>query len=157
MSYQIASAGIINAREFKEKLRKMSDDVQGQILHDAAIAGAEQFLAPIRARAAVLKIPDPRRIPGLMKSLIKSWVSLQKVGRIVVSAGIDLRELMKIMPPKKRVKGDAPDFLYPLYTEYGTGKEPAQPFFRPGFDSSKDAAANATISVFKTGLEAFAE
>lgn len=158
MTMRVVGLSLEGAQELKSKLELLREDIRGPILRNAVQEGAEPILADARARAPVLKSPALHRVAGMMRSLIKAWPARQtRLGKFTMQIGVDLRELQRFLPAVKRTKNDSPDFLYPLYEEYGTTKNEAQPFLRPAIDAQGDNAVKRVIAVIQRNLKRYEE
>ena len=107
--------------DLERAIKRLSVDVQGQILRDAAEAGAEitrsvaSQLAPVSADGA------HGRSPGFLAANIETEVKFTRTqGKAEVHVGMHK------------------DAWYGRLQETGTQFQPAQPFLRPALDATKD-------------------
>jgi HK97 gp10 family phage protein len=158
MTTRVVGLSLEGAADMRAKLEKISEELRGKVLRNAVEEGAEPILAAARAKAPVLKAPAAHRLRGLLKTLIKAWFPRTvRPGKVTMQIGVDLRELARFLPPGARKKGDAPDFLYPMFQEYGTTKDEAQPFLRPAIDEQRENAVARVITVIQRNLRRFEE
>ncbi len=142
MARAVVGVSFQNAAEFKAQLAVMTEQARQEVAEQAALAGAEQFLAAAKANAPVLKKDDPRRVRGNLRDKIAKMVLSRKPGVVTVGVGIGKEDM------RAKVNGA----FYALMVEYGTRFMAAIPFLRPAFDVKKDAAAQDTIGSFKGWL-----
>ena len=107
---------VVGGPEVAEALDQISDEMAGQKLVDAGMAGANiiknqwQEDAPFKT--------------GTYRRSIHNEVIHQSRDRAEIAIGTDLDD-----PP------------YPFFLEFGTSRMPPHPSARPAFDKKKDAAA----------------
>lgn len=114
--------------ELDSKLRRLADRASGNIVKEAATAGAE-----VIAEEAQRLAPKDT---GLLSESIDEQPKRLQVGR----AQIDI--------------GPSREAWYGQLLEKGTSKMPAKPFLRPAFDSQKEAAVAAVRDVLRKLLNA---
>jgi HK97 gp10 family phage protein len=143
VSQAVIGVTLENAQEFKRQLSRLSAEAREEVVVKAALAGAEPFRAAAVARAPVLKVPDPRRQAGNLKSKVSLWLQKKEPGMAQVQVGINRRDL--------RVGRWA--VFYAGWVEFGTRFMDAIPFLRPAYDSEWRRAADITIGTFQTWLK----
>jgi len=112
------------ADELNEALRRLSDRASGELLRQAADAGAEV----IRAEAERIA---PRDTGVLASNIEDRAIRRQMIGR----AQIDI--------------GPTREAWYARFVEIGTSRMQAKPFLRPAFDAKKDEAVRAVRAVLR--------
>ena len=115
------------AAELDRALSKLADRAQGELLEEAAQAGAEV----IREEAARLAPRDT----GLLAQEVADQPKRLQIGRAQIDVG----------PSKKA--------WYGRLLEHGTSKMAAQPFLRPAFEAKKDEAVEAMKRVLRRLLD----
>lgn len=131
----MATEGIEGLAAFKDRLENLSQSMQKTILTKAARAGGEVIRREAERRAPRLKVPDPRRTPGLLAKSEMLKVVKRSAGRAVVTIG------------------PSTDAWYARFVEFGTMYQKAQPFLRPALDESQDAVMRAIEEVFQQAIE----
>lgn len=104
------------ARELERVLKLLPKQIRGAVLQRSVMAGA----TPIRKAA---KANAPRASGALANSI---------VARKDKTAGASAA--VKIGPTRKR--------FYGLFAEFGTSTQPAKPWLRPAFETTKGEALN---------------
>lgn len=135
--------------EMNEKLKKLSDDVKGRIARAAVTAGAVIIRDRAIALAPVSDVPHGFRgqkgvkiSPGNLKRNIIAKRLAPGETQDSAAAIVALRQ-----------SGHPPtDAFYGRFVEFGTVKMPAQPFMRPAFEQTKEAALNAIRDRIATRL-----
>lgn len=130
--------------EIKRELEAMAGRMQTNILRSAVRAASQPVRDEARARAPVLKKPDPRRKPGTLKQSI-TVRSPRIKGRLVVGGIRTLSNKQAKAVAKWKTGGrkgaDNPDDpYYAAWVEYGTAKMRARPFMRPALSTRAQSA-----------------
>jgi HK97 gp10 family phage protein len=139
------SADVQGLRELGAALKELGDDIAKKIIFSATLAGASavkkraQEIAPRSERSHRVGRSGPVVQPGhLANGLATKRLKSN-------TAGVAQYEVRW----KAKKKGDP---FYGLFIEFGTAKSKAQPFMRPAFDQSKDAALAAITSKLKARI-----
>ncbi len=127
---------------------------------DAGLQSAFNALTGPKQKKATRK--GLRAGAKLMADRARQLVPVGKKGTDAHKAGT-LRKSIKVRAIKRtrRFAGmvvttggaRAKDEFYGVWTEYGTAKQPPQPFLRPAFDSLKDQAAELSRKEIGTAVE----
>ena len=150
-------------QQIQAALRELPKRVDSKILNDGLLAGARIVRDDARLRAPLLKVPDARRLRGLLRRAIHAgrvrpqryaatvWVRLRSLSKSQV-ARFKKRQLQH----SRRVKAavNPLDPFYWRFIEFGTSKMRAQPFMRPAFESKKEPAVRAAVARFKALVQA---
>lgn len=120
---------IVGVPEVADALDQISDEMAGQHLADATMAGGDIIEAQWKE--------DAPYKTGQYRRSIHAEVTHQSRDRAEVTIGTDI-----VKPP------------YPFFLEFGTSKMPPHPSARPAFDLKKDEAAREIEEVLlgKVGL-----
>lgn len=143
--------------ELRRAMQNLPERMQKNVLSKAVNAGALIIRDDARVRVPILKIPDPRRIAGLLRRMVRSTRGVRRGTE--ASAFVSVRRLTKGAIRKfKRLTGKSGaqnpnDAWYWRFVEFGTSKAPAQPFLRPAFDHQKERAAMAIKDELLAGIE----
>jgi len=144
--------------ELRRALRDLPEALlQTQALSAGVSAGAKVMRDEARSRVLILKKPDKRRTPGLVRRMLRATRGIRRSSE--VSAFVSVRRLTaKAIGKFKRKTGkDAADNpLDPFYwsiLEFGKSTRTAHPFLRPAFDTKKEAAAHAIKDGLRKGIE----
>lgn len=134
-------------RELERALAQLPREVGKRALDGALKDGAEPIVDDAERRAPVLKEPDPRREPGVLRRAIRA-VALR---RPLPGMSATVQVL-----PKSRGRGPDDPWYWKL-VEYGTSKMAAIPFLRPAFEAMKYAALERIRIRLKLSIERAAE
>lgn len=138
----------------RRALRQLPDAVQKKVLAGAVAKGAKVIADDARSRAPVLKTPDARRTPGLLRRMIRA--TRGKRNGSEAASFVSVRRLVgKALGKMKIKKGQTGAQLDPFYwafQEFGSSGRPAQPFLRPAFDAKKEAAALEIKTALAEGI-----
>lgn len=133
-------------RELGAALKELGSDISKKIIFSATLAAAgvvkkrAQEIAPRAERAHRVGRGGPVVQPG---NLVKGLATKRLKSN---SAGVAQYEVRW----KAKKKGDP---FYGLFVEFGTAKSKAQPFMRPAFDKSKEAALQAMTTKLAARIE----
>lgn len=116
-----AKIGINGGKELAEKFKKISKDVENE-LEQALMTGGLRV-----ERDAKIKVPVDT---GRLRSSIATRLTAEGDSRYV-EVGTNVK--------------------YAPYVEYGTSKQPAQPFLYPAFAENKQKIFNDIAKAFKKG------
>jgi HK97 gp10 family phage protein len=144
MSYTVKISGL---DEVEKNLENFTQKVARKDVRHALIAGANVLKESAQANAPVLGKATPQRTPGELKESIDVFTHVD------VSAGT---VTCKVGPgyDKTGKGGEQSPGVYGKFVELGTSKAGAEPYLRPAFDTSGEAAVERTIAVLReeTGL-----
>jgi HK97 gp10 family phage protein len=132
-------------RQLGEAMRGLRADVAGKVARQATAAGASVARKAVKARA-------PRDSGNLQAAIVMKRVrgsSLTEEYVVAVRKG-------KTRDAKAGKRGEGKlgkDAFYAAFQEFGTVKAPAQPFIRPGFEESVEAATQAIAKRLKQRIE----
>lgn len=133
------SVKIEGLEALRRQLRQLPEELQKKALGDAVAKGANLIRDEARVRAPFLT--------GMLKRSIRSTRSVRRGSEAAAFVGV--RRLTKKTLRKLGFKGDA---FYWKFLEFGTSKQPAQPFLRPAFDSKKEKAVEVIKQVLADGI-----
>lgn len=142
---QTTSVRIDGLRELGERMRSLSADMAGRVARQATAAGASVTRKAIRDRA-------PRDTGNLAAAVVLKRVrdtALTAEYVVAVRKG-RARDVKAAKAGTGRLGKDA---FYARFVEFGTVHAPAQPFIGPGFDESKEQAAQAIARRLKQRLD----
>lgn len=137
-----ASLKIEGAADFAKALKAMADETSTRGARAALYAAGHVVRKAASAMAPELQTPDPRRTRGLLKRSIK--VGRQRGPDGFMSVAVRVRGASKAQIKSHKDAGgkssaNPNDPYYWKWVEFGTVTQPARPFMRPGFESTKDA------------------
>ena len=124
----------------EDALAQAGPKLAKRALRKALKAGGDLMVAGAKSRAPLLKVATKRRQPGELRDSIGMKISLspkQESGKVSVG------------PLKDKSKGKDSPGTWGMFVEFGS----VQPFMRPGFDSSSQAALEAYTEVIREGVE----
>lgn len=144
----MAEIKVEGLRELNNLLTELPRRISVQVLRRALMDGAKPIVGSARSLAPVLKSPDPRRTPGLLKAKIRARPvrDPEHTATVVI-------DVPKLTPKqiarfkKKHGKSGAKnprDAFYWLWQELGTSKMPAHSYLRPAFEAKKLEAVDVT-------------
>ncbi|BDG59639.1 HK97-gp10 family putative phage morphogenesis protein [Caldinitratiruptor microaerophilus] len=134
-------AEIKGARELIRAFDRLSDELKGQVLAEAAKAGAEVIRAEASRRA-------PRKTGDLARSIVAEVLE-QAPGKVTVGVG----------PDKDRFYGRFVEFGHALVRgarkaeKKVVGHVPPHPFLRPALDEGAERAKQAIADELKAAIE----
>lgn len=114
-------SGIEGMKTLEKRLKRMTQDVRGSHLREAAAAGAEIVRDVAEQLAPVSETGSRGHEPGFLAENVEAEVQFtrnQDIARIHV--------------------GIHKDAFYGWFQETGTQFQPAQPFLRPALDATKE-------------------
>ncbi|SRR6266481_3203201 len=119
--------------ELEQKLQQLAPDIAKRAVRKSVRAGIEVFQEAISENA-------PRHTGHLAES-INIKLSVTGGDRDDTTGGI-----IGITGPSK-------DAFYGVFQEYGTAREPAQPFVAPAYEENKDKVVEVFVETLKDELE----
>ena len=125
-------------KEANEVLKRLPERVQKRVLQNAVNAAARVSLRAIKALA-------PKSDEGERSE------SSEKYGHLLQN--LRVQTLKKVRRTAKGARVWTRDAFWAVFYELGTVKQPARPFFRPGFDSSAEDALAAMRDNLGKGIE----
>lgn len=143
--------------QLRRNLRDLPINVQTRVLGNAVAKGAKVIADEARARAPVLKEPDDRREPGLLKRMVRATRGVRRDSE--AAAFVSVRRLFgKALGRFKEKSGKSGSHGDPWYWkfvefEFGNSNARAQPFIRPAFDTKKEAAAEEIKRALADGIQ----
>lgn len=155
------SMKIEGLEQLRRNFRDLPLNIQAKELGNAVSKGAKVIANEAIARAPVLKDPDPRREPGLLKRMIRATRGVRRDSE--AAAFVSIRRLFgKALARFKDKTGKSGSHGDPWYWkfvefEFGKANARAQPFIRPAFDTKKEAAAEEIKRALAEGVKRQAE
>ena len=128
----------------EDALAQAGPKLAKRALRKALKAGGDLLVASARSRAPLLKVATKRRQPGELRD---------SIGMKIVLSAKQESGTVTIGPLKDKAKGKDSPGTWGMFVEFGSVHGPAQPFMRPGFDSSSQAALEAFTEVIREGVE----
>lgn len=138
---------IHGGEELKRELEAIAARMQNNILRSAIREASKPVRDEARARAPVLKEPDPRRKPGTVKRAI--GIRSPRIKNRMVVGGVAVRS----QSPKQvaafkartglKAASNPNDAFYAPFLEFGTAKMRARPFMRPALSTQSQSAIDA--------------
>ena len=128
----------------EDALAQAGPKLAKRALRRALKAGGDRMVAGAKSRAPLLKVATKRRQPGELRDSIGMKIALsakQESGTVTIG------------PLKDKSKGKDSPGTWGMFVEFGSVHGAAQPFMRPGFDSSSKAALEAFTEVIREGVE----
>jgi len=119
--------------ELEAQLKWLPLHVRRKVARDALKAGAQV----IKTQA---EINAPFKTGALMQSIEVQRGRSRRRGTVNFVVGVS----------KGWFKGDQ---FYAAFHEFGTSHQPARPFLRPAFDTTRDRALSLIIDVLKRGID----
>jgi HK97 gp10 family phage protein len=143
---------------FKDKLKSLHAGLQGAILREALYKAAEIFAQAIRQATPVGRSEYTYSYPGRKKPLVvPSWHSPgQAAGSVIVfepqgKGYATTSEEMRLHIGYEKRSG-----FYMWWSEFGSSKEAARPYFRAAVDAAEPAALAAAEAVISGAVEGVA-
>lgn len=130
-----------------EAMRELSADVQNRVARQATGAGAQLVKKGVQARLRA----NPTVDTGLLLANIIAKKVPKSQTKLTSEHVVTIR---KRDYPKQRGKSRRNTRQVGIYAEFGTVKETKEPFLQPGFESTKERAAQAIADKLKARIEA---
>lgn len=128
-----------------EAMRGLSADMAGKVARQAAAAGASVVRKAARAKA-------PKDTGNLQASIVmKRMAETDLTAEYVVTPRRGKTRDVKAAKAGKGALGK--DAFYARFQEFGTVKEPAQPFLRPALEQNVQQATDAMAKRLKQRIE----
>lgn len=136
-------ASIQGCADLEKRLRSLPEAVSFKVQRDALVAGAE----PIRLEASILAPRDQKAGPPHLAD----HIIIDALTPGEVEKGIDT------VPGHAVVEvGPNANHFYGYFSEYGTARQPARPWFRPAFDRKSSQALNIALTRLWESIRRFA-
>lgn len=129
---------ITGGEELQDKLNRLPAEVSRKALSAGLRPAGQVFATAIRAAA-------PR---------LTGWLSGHTTVRVKTN-NFDEGSVTTTFSRKQKPGSKTSAIYEALYTEFGTVKEPARPFIRPAFESSKEFAVEVFTTFLREALEIF--
>lgn len=134
--------GMSLSGDLTKRLDALPHALSFKVQQDALVAGAE----PIRAEAASLAPRDDGPGPHMADNIIIDRLTAGEVER-----GVDFKGHETVVEIGPTIK-----HFYGYFSEYGTSRQGARPWFRPAFDTKQGAAWNIISARLWEGIRKFA-
>ena len=128
----------------EDALAQAGPKLAKRALRKALKAGGDLMVVSAKSRAPLLKVATKRRQPGELRD---------SIGMKIVLSAKQESGTVTIGPLKDKSKGKDSPGTWGMFVEFGSVHGAAQPFMRPGFDSSSQAALEAFTEVIREGVE----
>ncbi|HSX49937.1 MAG TPA: HK97-gp10 family putative phage morphogenesis protein [Cellvibrio sp.] len=130
--------GIRGLEELKKTLNALPQVIGEKVIRSALTAAAKPIREEAKAKAPVLKDPDPRRKPGtIQKNIVTRKSKQDKYGVYVGVKALKAKQIKAFKKKHGKAANNPDDPFYWIFSEFGTSKMPAAPFLRPAFESKK--------------------
>ena len=134
--------------ELLKNMRELPRAVEEKVLRAGVLAGAQLV------KKAVVEMIVRRRTGLTAKAVRVAFNKKESTpGRKVYHVFVSQRVKMVYDPRTDRYKGKSISAFYWHMIELGTVKKGADPFMRPGFDTSTHAATSAITNKLAAGVE----
>src|SRR5262245_55418735 len=132
--------GMMVESNLAEALARLPEGMSFSVQRNTLMAGAE----PIRAEAA-LRAPRDERAgpPHLADHIVIDALTEAEAARSVEF--VTEEAIVQVGPSVRH--------FYGYFSEFGTSHEPARPWFRPAFDTRKDASLRIVLAQLWSALE----
>lgn len=156
----LGAAGTVRLEGMKEYARRLQELGDGMVTRGCVVAlapGANILREAARARAPVLKTPDPRRRPLTLKNAVQALrVKTTRFAATFV-VGIRLLKGSQVAAFKKRTgkagNENPDDPFYGTILEYGKTPRTRRPFLKPAFDAAAKPAVQTSFEHLKRFTE----
>lgn len=143
--------GIIGFSGGKE-LEKALLEIEGKLRNKIARKAVRDAIKPLHAR---IKSAAPVDSGTLKKGIV---IKTRKRGTTLTGSVVASDKHWKPEPPKtkkgnKRAKKQGKPLFYASFYEFGTKHQPARPFMRPVFDSSKQSMLSSVSKNLNEGIQ----
>ena len=135
---------VLGLKGVEDALAQAGPKLAKRALRKALRAGGEVMVDAAKGRAPVLKQGTPQRKPGELRD---------SIGMVVKLSPTKESGTVRIGPLRDKAKGKNSPGIWGSFVEFGSVHGAAQPFMRPGFDSSKEAALDKFTEVIRAGVE----
>ena|ERR1035437_1025047 len=135
---------VLGLKGVEDALAQAGPKLAKRALRKALRAGGEVMVDAAKGRAPVLKQGTPQRKPGELRD---------SIGMVVKLSPTEESGTVRIGPLRDKAKGKNSPGIWGSFVEFGSVHGAAQPFMRPGFDSSKEAALDKFTEVIRAGVE----
>lgn len=152
----LGAAGTVQLRGLRDYAQRLQELGTNMVERGCVIAlapGANILREAARARAPVLKAPDPRRRPMVLKNAVQAMRS--KVTRYAVTyvVGIRLLKGSQVAAFKRRTgktgAENPDDPFYGTILEYGKTARTRRPFLKPAFEAASKPAVRTAFEHLK--------
>src|SRR3990172_6246427 len=140
----MAAVQVVGLRELRQAMGKLSGEVNSTIARKAVGAGARVVKTAVRNLALIQ--PTLADAPYVHGDFV---YQPGHVGRNVIAKGLSDVEFIVAVRSNKQ-NGYAGRIA--SFNEFGTVKMAPQPFMRPGFELSKNAAVDAIAEALENGI-----
>lgn len=139
---------VTGLEDLKRAVDELSADMRKKVVIGALKDAAKPIVAAARAAAPVLKTPDPRRTPGLIRDRIGVFTSKIFKGQdgvLGVMVRVKQNKGKRIRGTKIKVRALQQDPFYARFLEVGTRNMTARSFLQPAANQNFAAA----VEIFK--------
>lgn len=146
-------------KEIDAKLGQLPTAVARIALRKSVRAMGSVLVERAKAKAPVLRTPDPRRTAGLLKKSIKTLV-FQQSGEFAAAGIVGVKKLSvkKVSAFKRRTgrkaSANPSDPYYYRFVEFGTKKMGARAYLRPAYYEGRVNAVKRGTEVLRVAVDA---